>query len=78
MVRATRRQGAGALHLTGRRMHRRGVALEDLSTNTTRSRPGFVAALFWAALYLASGYISHLFNGPVRMTGYSWLLLVLA
>ncbi|OMG71731.1 MASE1 domain-containing protein [Burkholderia ubonensis] len=41
--------------------------------NTTRSRPGFVAALLWAALYLASGYISHLFNGPVRMTGYIWL-----
>ncbi|WP_323122064.1 MASE1 domain-containing protein [Burkholderia alba] len=40
---------------------------------TSRSRPGLVAALLWAALYLASGYISHQFNGPVRLTGYIWL-----
>lgn len=39
----------------------------------SRSRPGLAAALLWAALYLASGYISHLFNGPVQQTGYIWL-----
>ena len=38
-----------------------------------RSRPGLVAALLWATLYLATGYISHRFNGPVRLTGYIWL-----
>ena len=32
--------------------------------DTKRSRPGLVAALLWAALYLATGYISHEFNGP--------------
>lgn len=41
--------------------------------DTKRSRPGLVAALLWAALYLASGYISHRFNGPIRLTGYIWL-----
>ncbi|MEK7919744.1 MASE1 domain-containing protein, partial [Burkholderia contaminans] len=41
--------------------------------DTKRSRPGLVAALLWAALYLATGYISHQFNGPVRLTGYIWL-----
>ncbi|MBN3737005.1 MULTISPECIES: MASE1 domain-containing protein [Burkholderia] len=41
--------------------------------DTKRSRPGLVAALLWAALYLATGYISHEFNGPVRLTGYIWL-----
>ncbi|PCE28734.1 hypothetical protein BWP39_00660 [Paraburkholderia acidicola] len=40
---------------------------------TSRSRPGLAAALLWAVLYLASGYISHLFNGPVQQTGYIWL-----
>ena len=41
--------------------------------DTKRSRPGLVAALLWATLYLATGYISHRFNGPVRLTGYIWL-----
>ncbi len=41
--------------------------------NTKRSRTELVAALLWAALYLASGYLSHALNGPVRMTGYIWL-----
>lgn len=41
--------------------------------NTKRSRPELVAALLWAALYLASGYLSHALNGPVRLTGYIWL-----
>jgi len=41
--------------------------------NTTRSRPGLVAALLWAALYLVTGYLSHQYNGPVRLTGHIWL-----
>ena len=41
--------------------------------DTKRSRPGLVAALLWATLYLATGYISLRFNGPVRLTGYIWL-----
>ncbi|KWZ47350.1 hypothetical protein WS73_01795 [Burkholderia savannae] len=41
--------------------------------NNKRYRTELVAALLWAALYLATGYISHAFNGPVRQTGYIWL-----
>ncbi|MFM0736071.1 MASE1 domain-containing protein [Paraburkholderia xenovorans] len=39
----------------------------------TRSAPAPSSFLFWALLYLASGYASHQLNGPVDMTGYIWL-----
>ncbi|RKP43980.1 MASE1 domain-containing protein [Trinickia fusca] len=39
----------------------------------SRSKSLFVAALLWAASYLASGLLSHQLNGPVQMTGYIWL-----
>ena len=51
----------------------RGRSAQRILDGHKRSRPGLVAALLWATLYLATGYISLRFNGPVRLTGYIWL-----
>ncbi|USS41809.1 MASE1 domain-containing protein [Burkholderia glumae] len=39
----------------------------------SRPRPGAVAVVLWAVLYLVSGQLSRQLNGPVGLPGYIWL-----